>query len=70
MKEWKIEDIYNEKERKKIEREIEKEMKERVSFEERWKGKIEEEEEKKNGGNIEEEIREFEEIRELMGRIG
>ncbi|MBJ6132948.1 M3 family oligoendopeptidase [Ochrobactrum sp. Q0168] len=69
LPEWNLADLYPAPDSPQLKADIEKAMKDSVSFEERWKGKLGAEAAKADGGNFADAIKEFEALDELLGRI-
>jgi oligoendopeptidase F len=69
LPEWNLADLYPAPDSPQLKADIEKAMKDSVSFEERWKGKLGAEAAKADGGNFADAIKQFEALDELLGRI-
>jgi len=69
LPEWNLADLYAAPDSPQLKADIEQAMKDSVSFEERWKGKLGAEAAKADGGDFADAIKQFEALDELLGRI-
>ncbi|WP_374831935.1 M3 family oligoendopeptidase [Paenochrobactrum pullorum] len=70
LPEWNLDDLYKGPDAPELSRDIEKCFTDAKAFEKRWPGKLNEELMKPNGGDFAQSIEAYENLSELMGRIG
>ncbi|MFK4825549.1 M3 family oligoendopeptidase [Paenochrobactrum sp. BZR 588] len=70
LPEWNLDDLYKGPDAPELSRDIEKCFTDAKAFEKRWAGKLNEELMKSNGGDFAQSIEAYENLSELMGRIG
>jgi len=70
LPEWDLTDLYSAMDAPELKRDLQKAAAAAIAFEKRWKGTLAAEAKKKGEGKLGEALRVYEELEELMGRIG